>query len=478
MKNEIPSVILILKNHRKLGFIIYPYLSTRENQDRLVVEEYFTRETSERYRDLLPVEMIELVRLCEEYSDSSLARRFAPRNTTVKDFLKGVDEAMISTHIRPLIDKQINSILHFGIKNNIPFFQDEGSQLIYLNRRVEIQPDIAEPSYHFTKTNSWSNYQLKVSYNDRPLELNHPQNILVAILPCWFLSEKRLFHFPEGFNGKRLKPFLVKDMIVIPASAEKKFFETIITKDLKSGNVTADGFQIMDRKISPHFELSLEQDWQGTTVLIAWIVYDQFRILAGKKQKVFVDLKIQGEQYSFLRIYRDFEKEKQLTGILIKNGLVYQNDNSFSLKMEKGDALSSLYLIVEWINRNAELLNSYPIKIMQPGVSNQLFLGTITSGIKMDRTQDWFDIFGTVCFGDFSIPFLQLKELILNDIRTFLLPNGETAVLPVEWFSLYRGLFLYGKERENQIRLNRFQFPVVEEFLHVSKEKEKFDLSD
>ena len=478
MKNDIPTVILLIKNHRKLGFVLHPYLSTRDNLKIWVVEEYFTRKTSERYQDLLPVEMNELVRLCEEYSDLSLARRFSPRNTTVVDFLNGVDETMISTHIRPLIDKQISAILHFARKHNIPLFQDEGSQLLYPNRRIEIQHDIAEPTYHFTKTNNGSNYQLKVSCNDKQVLLNHPGNLLIANFPCWLLSGRELFHFPDYFNGKRIKPFLIKDVIGIPESAEKKFFETIITKDLKSGNVTADGFEIIDRKISPRLELSLEQDWQGISVLIAWFVYDKFRILAGKKQKVFVDLKIQGEQYSFSRIYRDFEQEKLLIGVLLENGLVYQNENSFSVKMVKSDPISSLYLLVEWINKNTIVPGSYQIKILQPDLSNQFFLGTINSEIKMDRAEDWFDIFGNVCFGNFSIPFLQLKDLILGDIRTFLLPNGETAVLPVEWFSLFRGLFLYGKEWGDGIRLNRFQFPVVEELLIVSKGKERNDFFD
>ncbi|MFN3490323.1 MAG: DEAD/DEAH box helicase, partial [Emticicia sp.] len=48
-----------------------------------------------------------------------------------------------------------------------------------------------------------------------------------------------------------------------------------------------------------------------------------------------------------------------------------------------------------------------------------------------------------VRFGEFEIPFLTLRNLILANKREFTLPNGQIAVIPEEWFTRYSELFSY-----------------------------------
>jgi SNF2 family DNA or RNA helicase len=63
--------------------------------------------------------------------------------------------------------------------------------------------------------------------------------------------------------------------------------------------------------------------------------------------------------------------------------------------------------------------------------------------VHIEEKNDWFDIKAKVRFGEFEIPFLKLRNLILANKREFTLPNGQIAVIPEEWFTRYSELFSY-----------------------------------
>ena len=65
-------------------------------------------------------------------------------------------------------------------------------------------------------------------------------------------------------------------------------------------------------------------------------------------------------------------------------------------------------------------------------------------------------------FDEFKIPFVQLKNHILNRIREYVLPDGSIAVLPLEWFLRYEELFRFGKSSGNSIKLKPHHFRVIE----------------
>jgi len=278
----------------------------------------------------------------------------------------------------------------------------------------------------------------------------------------------RLYHFSDSFNGKRLKPFLTKELIQIPLSAEKKYFETFIAKDLKSGNVTAEGFEVSDLKIIPVMELSLEEDWQGRAVFIIRFIYGDKSIIPGKKLKVFTDLKISSGQYYFTRVSRDQEREQQMIKSLTDNELILLNDNTLSVGIKEHDHISSLYHMISWINNHSSLILEIPVTIIQRIRNSSFFLGPIGLEIDINYDRDWFDITAIISFGEFNIPFIRLKDYILNDIHTFILPNGETAILPQEWFEKSRNIFLFGQEQNGNLRLHQRYFTVAQEMLSMS----------
>ncbi|MBU2046178.1 MAG: DEAD/DEAH box helicase, partial [Bacteroidetes bacterium] len=76
---------------------------------------------------------------------------------------------------------------------------------------------------------------------------------------------------------------------------------------------------------------------------------------------------------------------------------------------------------------------------------------------------DWFDIEAIVQFGQFKIPFIQLKHHILNKKREFSLPNGEIAIIPEKWFSQYGNLLSFS-EGVDHLRLKKHHVGLVYDF--------------
>ena len=63
------------------------------------------------------------------------------------------------------------------------------------------------------------------------------------------------------------------------------------------------------------------------------------------------------------------------------------------------------------------------IKFEQDLYKKEYFTEEISADIKTEQKSDWFDIYGTVRFGEFEIPFIQLKhrffQLCFNNVEVF-----------------------------------------------------------
>ena len=122
-------------------------------------------------------------------------------------------------------------------------------------------------------------------------------------------------------------------------------------------------------------------------------------------------------------------------------------------------------------------LKEFGIAVSQENLDQTYFTGSQTLDLRINNSNDWFDIFATVTFGTFSFPFIRLRKYILNQIREFKLPDGEIAILPEEWFARYHNVFSFGKVSDNSIRLQNFHFMLISEIAdeHGSLIRDRID---
>ncbi|MEI6886017.1 MAG: DEAD/DEAH box helicase [Bacteroidota bacterium] len=448
MNNSKPeSTFLLITKHRQLGFVA----DVRQNATN-------PNEISSSAAIEIKKELSELA---QSFSDSEIHRRFSRKNASLRDFLNHLDEELLQTQIRPFIDRQMDKLLHRAAFYDVQICFQDGPARENPSVPLTVETPSAEPWFCFTKRENGSDYVLELYQNDQRINLREKGNLIIINDPCWFKIGNHLLFFPPGFDGKKLQPFLTQDSIHIPSSAEKKYFETFITKTLKTGQVRAEGFTVQTLHPEKSMELSLEVDWQGRAVLIVYFRYGDKRIMRGKKQKVFIDLKMDGADVAFFRTERDFSWELKMLEFCHDLGLESLNENTLVLPGASGITNLDLYALVEWLNLYSLVLQKSNILLSTDRSPKTFYIGPLASDIKIIPGEDWFDVHAVVLLGGLQIPFIQLRKYILNEIREFPLPEGEIAVLPAEWFTRYSDLFYWSADVGDSLRVPLRHFSLI-----------------
>ena len=185
------------------------------------------------------------------------------------------------------------------------------------------------------------------------------------------------------------------------------------------------------------------------------------RIMAGKSQKLFIDLKMDENEVVFYKTERDSLWETEMTSRCLSSGLSMLNENSMFLPGFKGSAAQDMYQLVEWLNNNSEFFREQGVFICTDRAPVHFFTGPVSAEIQVEPGEDWFDVKATVFFGAMKVPFVQLRQYILEGIREFPLPGGEIAVLPLEWFTRYGDLTYFSMVVENHLRLPLHHVQIV-----------------
>jgi hypothetical protein len=107
----------------------------------------------------------------------------------------------------------------------------------------------------------------------------------------------------------------------------------------------------------------------------------------------------------------------------------------FIVAVPKSEAFS-------WLNENRVNLLNLGFEVSQPQSNDKkYFVGKAVIEVEVKENIDWFDIHARIKFGEFEIPFKELRKLILKKKVEFKLPNGEIAIIPEAWLTRYADLF-------------------------------------
>ena len=220
-------------------------------------------------------------------------------------------------------------------------------------------------------------------------------------------------------------------------------------------DVDARGFEINKSTYDPHPVLTLSElhtaqssspislfdekpaaddhsDEAGKIVFDLSFKYGKHRFRGDNIGPVSVTLEKQGEGYVFHRITRRTDDEKSFLHTLQKLGLPMKG---FRIAIPKSEAFS-------WLNENRVNLLNFGFEVSQPeSRDKKYFVGKAVIEVEVKENIDWFDIHAKIRFGEFEIPFKELRKLIMRKKVEFKLPNGEIAIIPEAWLTKYADLF-------------------------------------
>lgn len=474
--------IIALTEHRFLGNIFIPYLIQKEEQYYTVVSHVKSLDfKTETGYDFKPYEK-ELVEIIEKFSDERLKKKFS-RAGSAKEFYATLDHANLQKQIIPFIEQCMFKAASILMLSPVRLLNKEMKYAnLYDEDEIVVQPLFARPVFYFEREEIETHYSLKIFQENREIRLLNSNIRVVANNPCLFVQQNKLYVF-EKLNGKKLTPFLEKEKVTIPHSMEEKYYNGFILNAIRNFEVHAQGFTILEESAKKLAVLSLELNLKYEPCLVLNFLYGNEKFLPNSTRKLSVQLRQENNNYLFKKVKRDFDWENEIQNFLSKVGLIDKNGYYTLPSIDLLENKNALYFFINWINKHKPQIDEKGIQLTQEKLDKIYFTGTQSLELNARETNDWFDVRILVSFGEFTIPFIKLKKFILNDIREFMLPNGEVAILPEEWFARYKGLIPFAKINGDKLQFEKYHFLMLENSLggalqSVTNKAKKLDSSE
>lgn len=493
------AIVYSLFQHQYLGYLFGSYMVqiNSKNELTLLNQIVSTKNVNEFAAGLDTVDF-ELVKLIEDTQQDHILKKFNPKKLSAFDFFQKVydpqkGDKLLQETISDYIERRKVEILDKLVGKRM-FVMGSDNNPAWLP--IERMPDKAKVFFHFVRNEENTHYFPIIKYDTERLQIRHRNAMLICDEPAWLLIDNKLYHFDKSVDGKKIRPFLSKNHIIIPRNVEEQYYRKFVAPLIASYEVYAQGqgFEIRYEKESVVPVLTITE--QTTSVKSGSLTmfnaqdnsesalvaedYDQSQVVFelsfqyGQFNFKFdsfanhanVSLEKQGDDYIFHKVRRNLGFEKNILVRLKEWGLV----------MGQGRSVVSKNQAFEWIQTHNVTLKDAGILLQQTATGSsakRYFLGYSSIDITFEESRDWFDVYAKVRFGEFEIPFVKLKNLILARKREFTLPNGEVAVIPEAWLTKYSELFAFAEydAESHQLTLRKHHLALVQEYAEDSLAK-------
>jgi SNF2 family DNA or RNA helicase len=452
------QIIYSLYQHEYLGFVFESYIVHLDEKGKLTYQhQNISHKNAREFSKGLDDRDFELIEIMDSMAQESIVKKFSakfmkPEEFFSKTYDKTKGNESIQEQIDDYMEKRRSKILD-KIKGKILFEMGNDGEPTW--RKIEVLEKKASIQFHFMRTEDHTNYYPTIFYQGKKIDLPNSSAYLVCKNPAWMVLNGKLYGFEKHVDGKKLIPFFTKKYVVIPRNVEETYYNRFVAPLIASfDDVEARGFEINKSIYDPHPVLTLSElhtaqssstislfddkpaedhsDEAGKIVFDLSFKYGKHRFRGDNIGPVSVTLEKQGEGYVFHRITRQTDVEKNFLHTLQKLGLPMKG---FRIAIPKSEAFS-------WLNENRVNLLNFGFEVSQPeSRDKKYFVGKAVIEVEVKENIDWFDIHAKIRFGEFEIPFKELRKLIMRRKVEFKLPNGEIAIIPEAWLTKYADLF-------------------------------------
>lgn len=457
------QIIYAIARHEYLSYVIEPHIvQLNPNGEFSLTHQRLFPNTAKEFAHYLDETDFKLIRILEEMEQGNVIKRFYKKPIRPFEFFTKIFNDQLFDTIRPKIEKRMAEALALLQDKKLYQMSKEGYPG---ERELHIATEAATVLFHFRRDDTEIRYFPTIKYQGLRIEFMFKNAEIICNHPAWMLLDDTLYYFEKEIEGKKLQPFLNKRYIAIPKSAERSYFEKFVAPLIEKHHVYAEGFTINTEKYDARPVLRPIYIQGGTSQLQLFFKYAGYLFSYGDERHVSVRMEMDGDNYTFHRIKRSVQWEKNKFHWLEAHGL--KTSSSLFKNLEVGDAQDEAersFSVFEWINQHFDELTDEGFIIEQPDNVNQkrYVFGNTKIDLEIKEHNDWFDINAVVIFGAYRIPFIQLRNHILNHIKEFILPSGEIAVIPEKWFSQY-GNLLHFSEGKHDIRLRRHHIGLVDD---------------
>ncbi len=476
--------VFVIAENPPLGYMIEPFAvkAIREGQfsydfhriNSATAGDYFPHISEAQHK---------LLALFSQCSDEALLKRFNIDKLKPTLFFESLTPDFVADYIRPLVDKKMYEMAGVLLENDIPLYFKGLRDERIKEEPITVAPGRAEPVFYFSRNENGLEYKLVIQHHGQEVSLSGPQTKLLSQKPCLLLSGKSLYLFDKDWEGKKLMPFFTRESILVPKTAEKAYFKKFVLVAVRHYKVIAGGFTVHTSEQQPIPVLKLEQNWQNHWVLLALFDYESSVFQYGEATASKVLMKEEGGQYSFEKVKRDLAFERKWVKQLEKLGLINRGGDGLYLwyparplpDPDGEPRLAGKHEYLDWLGAHCEEIGMKEVKVQHDSGHDTFLLGSPLIRLEVSDRNDWFDLYGSVRFGPHEIPFLRLKNHILQGRREFALPDGSIGLIPSEWFEKYQDVLKFSSGKGNTLQLKKHHYTLLDQLKDASTPIEGLD---
>lgn len=452
------QVVYSLYSHEYLGFLFESYIVHLDESGKLTFQhQNISSKNAREFSKGLDDRDFELIEIMDSMQQDVVAKKFFNKQVKPDEFFAKIYDKAKGNE---LVQEQIEDYMETRRAKALERIR--GKKLFEMGndgeptwRQIEVLDKRASIQFHFMRSDDHTNYYPTITYDGKKLDLPNSGAYLICKHPAWMVMSGKLYGFDKNVDGKKLLPFFTKKFVVIPKNVEETYYNKFVAPLIASfDDVEAKGFLIDKSIYDPRPVLTLSElhtaqsnntpslfegnndddksDEMGKIVFDLSFKYGKHRFRGDNIGPVSVTIEKQGSEYIFHRIERKQDVEKNFLHTLQKLGLPAKG---YRIAIPKSEAFS-------WLNENRVNLLNLGFEVSQPeSRDKKYFVGKAIIEVEVKENIDWFDIHAKIKFGEFEIPFKELRKLILKKKVEFKLPNGEIAIIPEVWLTKYADLF-------------------------------------
>jgi len=478
------QVVYSLLSHECLGYLFEVFVVQLNDKGQLTWEyQTLTSRNFSEFAHGLDERDQAAVGLIEGMKPSLIFEKFntQKRKTIEEFFLKTFDpekgEKPVQEAILNIVERKRSQVFELICPDKTLFIM--GNDGNPMRQAVQMEAEPVDVLFHFMRNEENTHYFPSLKHKGNKLEFQYKDALVLSDEPAWMLLNQKLYHFKPALEGKKLKPFLQKKFVIIPKNMEEDYFRKFVKNMVARYPVHAKGFDIqLSEKplqyllsygpVGPKVEEQKPGPGRKSAALEAadrWVFTLSFQYGNNRfpwdnlSSEANVLFEKKGDSYPFQKIMRSLSKEKRAFTSLKNLGLSLDLDGKTSLGRAEA---------VQWLTLNKQALDQagFQVQFKGDGSAPRYFLGKPQIQVRIGEKLDWFDIQAIITFGEFQIPFLKIRQLILAKKHEFHLPDGSIAIIPDHWFEDYQDLFYFSESRpgEDGVFLRKQHFQLVQEW--------------
>lgn len=457
-----PELIVVFTKRLHIGLTAIAYHADLSREESIELQEQVhAAQLKDRYQHYSEPQK-EVVRLLDRITDQSLFKKFS-RQENIKAFKDAIPEDLMEKRIRPNLEQVMQQLIPLLNRWSVPaYFRREGYTQLYHSDALKIHKTPAIPLFRFDLKDETLTYTLELKQDNEVIVPAGKNVDIISHSPAVLKINNKILHFTD-FEAAKIKPFLRKLSLKIPAQHLNTYMEGFVANCIRHHEVNYNGFTIQKKSDAPKSFIILEKDLAQNPVLNLHFQYGNRRFLADRKSGVFVDVVHNSQGYTYRKITRDFDLEKETFKLLDQLGLLQKGEATF---IHPGDQENTTYgpeNLVEWVRAHKETLRENHIEVQLKYNGTTFSQSPVINRFISRSATDWFEIKTIVEIPPHKIPFYRFRNNILSGDRYFRLPDDETFILPEVWFTRYWDLFSFGEVKDAVLKLDKLYFHLIEE---------------